>query len=161
MHSDEDGEGGQEGPKDHSWRTADFICILVSQILKIDHTKRPYQQTLWKDCTRKPLLRATNKFKRLEFDRCHWNYDWNRVLWSDETKIDFFGHVHRQHVCRQKRDAYKEKIPHTVKYGDGSLMLWGCFAASGPGALDKINGIMNSKYQAKNQTFCQEAETWL
>ena len=33
-------------------------------------------------------------------------------------------------------------------------MLWGCFAASGPGALVKINGIMNStKYQdilAKN-----------
>ena len=34
----------------------------------------------------------------------------------------------------------------TFKYG-GSLIIWGCFAASGPGAL-KINGIMNStKYQ--------------
>ena len=42
----------------------------------------------------------------------------------------------------------------TVKYGGGSVMLWGRFAASGPGALVKINGIMNStKYQdilAKN-----------
>ena len=69
--------------------------------------------------------------------------------------MELFGHVHCRHVWRQKRDAYKEKhlIP-TVKYGGGSLMLWGCFAASGPGALVKINGIMNStKYQdifAKN-----------
>ena len=54
-------------------------------------------------------------------------------------------------VWHQKRDAYKEK--HLMKYGGGSLMLWGRFAASGPGAL-KINEIMNfTKYQdisAKN-----------
>ena len=41
-----------------------------------------------------------------------------------------------------------------MTYGGGSLMLWRCFAASGPGALDKMNGIMNStRYQdilAKN-----------
>ena len=69
--------------------------------------------------------------------------------------MQLFVHVHRQQVWRQKRDAYKEKplIP-TVKYGGGSLMLWGCFAVSGPEALVKINGIMNSsKWQdilAKN-----------
>ena len=47
-------------------------------------------------------------------------------------------------------DAYKEKylIP-PVKYGGGSLMLWGCFAASGPGSLVKTNGKMNS---TKNQS---------
>ena len=67
---------------------------------------------------------------------------------------------------RQKRDAFKEMhlIP-TVKFGGGSLMLWGCFAASGPEALVKINGIMNStKYQdilaQSNGCLCQEAETW-
>ena len=36
---------------------------------------------------RKPLLRANSKFKHLEFAKRHWNYDWNRVLWSDETKM--------------------------------------------------------------------------
>ena len=77
------------------------------------------------------------------------------LLWSDETKMELFGHVHRRHVWCQKRDTYKKRhlIP-TVKYGGRSLMLRGCFAASGSGALVKINGIMNStKYQdilAKN-----------
>ena len=62
--------------------------------------------------------------------------------------MELFGHVQR-HVCRQKRDAYKEKhLIHTVKYSGGSLMLWGCFAANGPEALVRINDIMNStKYQ--------------
>ena len=48
------------------------------------------------------------------------------------------------HVCHQKKDIYREKhlIP-TIKYGGESLMLWGCFADSGSGALVQINGIMN------------------
>ena len=72
-----------------------------------------------------------------------------RVLWADETKIVCFAHTHHQHVWHQKMNAYKEKhlIP-AVKYGGGSLVFWRYFAASDPGALFKINGIMNStKYQ--------------
>uniref|UniRef100_A0A3B4U6F4 Uncharacterized protein n=1 Tax=Seriola dumerili TaxID=41447 RepID=A0A3B4U6F4_SERDU len=29
----------------------------------------------------------------------------------------------------------------TVKHGGGSIMLWGCFAANGTGALQRVNGI--------------------
>ena len=35
----------------------------------------------------------------------------------------------------------EEHIP-TMMHGGGSIMLWGCFAAEGTGALHKIDGIM-------------------
>jgi hypothetical protein len=46
----------------------------------------------------------------------------------------------------------KNLIP-TVKHGGGSVMVWGCFAASGPGQLALIEGTMNS---ALNQIIIQE-----
>ncbi|KAK3528815.1 hypothetical protein QTP70_011602 [Hemibagrus guttatus] len=43
----------------------------------------------------------------------------------------------------------KKNIVPTVKYGGGSVMVWGCFAASGPGRLAVINGTMNSAVYQK------------
>ncbi|KAK3538860.1 hypothetical protein QTP86_018780, partial [Hemibagrus guttatus] len=43
----------------------------------------------------------------------------------------------------------KKTIIPTVKYGGGSVMVWGCFAASGPGRLAVINGTMNSAVYQK------------
>lgn len=39
-----------------------------------------------------------------------------------------------------------ENIPwtDTVRHGGGSVMVWGCFAASGPGHLAAIDGTVNS-----------------
>lgn len=53
--------------------------------------------------------------------------------------------------------ACKEKhlIP-TVKYGGGSLMIWGCFVAGVPGVLDAI--VNPDKHQ--DSCLCQEAKSW-
>ena len=83
---------------------------------------------------KKPLLQNHHKKARLRFATAHGDKDrsfWSNVFWSDETKIELFGHNDHCYVCKPKNT-----IP-TVKHGVGSIMLWGCFAARGIGALHK------------------------
>ena len=100
-------------------------------------------------CARsKPLLSKKNIKARLKFARENIDKDqvfWNNVLWTDESKVELFGHQNRRHVWRKQNTAFQGKnlIP-TVKHGGGSVMVWGCFAAAGPGQLTIIESTMNS-----------------
>uniref|UniRef100_A0AAQ4R6W4 Tc1-like transposase DDE domain-containing protein n=1 Tax=Gasterosteus aculeatus aculeatus TaxID=481459 RepID=A0AAQ4R6W4_GASAC len=72
---------------------------------------------------------------------------WRKVLWSDETKIELFGHNAQQCVWRRKGEAFNPKnTTPTVKHGGGSIMLWGYFSANGTCALQRVNGIMKEDY---------------
>ncbi len=44
---------------------------------------------------------------------------------------------------------HKKSVIPTVKHGGGSVMVWGCFAASGTGRLAIIDGTMNSALYQK------------
>lgn len=91
-----------------------------------------------------PLLSKKNIKKRLIFARQHLHREnWRNVLWSDETKINLFGSDGRMFVRRPKNKEFDPKYTKkTVKHGGGSLMLWGCFSASGVGPIYWINGKM-------------------
>ena len=79
----------------------------------------------------------------LEFAKRHLNDSQtmtNKILWSDETKIEVFGLKHAT-------------IP-TVKHAGGSIMLWVCFSAAGTGRLvgikTKMNGVMYREFLDEN-----------
>uniref|UniRef100_A0AAY4AD58 Transposase n=1 Tax=Denticeps clupeoides TaxID=299321 RepID=A0AAY4AD58_9TELE len=84
---------------------------------------------------------------RLRFANEHLNdseSDWEKVLWSDETKIELFGINSTRRVWRKKNAAYdpQNTVP-TVKHGGGNILLWGCLSAKGTGQLHRINGKMD------------------
>ncbi|KAK3532293.1 hypothetical protein QTP86_016075, partial [Hemibagrus guttatus] len=102
---------------------------------------------------RKPLLSKKNIKAPLSFARKHLDDPqdfWENTLWTDETKIELFGRSVSHYVWCKSNTAFQKKnmIP-TVKYGGGSVMVWGCFAASGPGRCAVINGTMNSAVYQK------------
>ncbi|KAG2470219.1 TCB1 transposase, partial [Polypterus senegalus] len=104
---------------------------------------------------RTPLLTQKHKKARLEFAKMYLRKPksfWANVLWTDETKtkVELFGRQMSRYIWRKRNTAFQKKniIP-TVKYGGGSVMVWGCFAASGPGRLAVIDGTMNSTVYQK------------
>ncbi|KAK3558102.1 hypothetical protein QTP86_009893 [Hemibagrus guttatus] len=102
---------------------------------------------------RKPLLSKKKIKARLSFPRKHLDDPqdfWENTLWTDETKMELFGRSVVHYVWHKSNTTFQKKniIP-TVKYGGGSVMVWGCFAALGPGRLAVINGTMNSAVYQK------------
>ncbi|GFW15572.1 transposable element Tc1 transposase [Trichonephila clavipes] len=67
-----------------------------------------------------------------------------KALNCDESKFNIFGSDGRRMVWRKPNTSHhpQHTIP-TVKHGGGSVMVWGCMAASGVGKLVFIDGIMH------------------
>ena len=95
-----------------------------------------------------PILKEIHVKKRRNFAEEHLSKPssfWDKILWSDETKIELFGRNCVSRVWRQKNSAFQPKntVP-TVKFGGGSITFLGCFSSAGPGELEIIEGRMNS-----------------
>ena len=71
-----------------------------------------------------PLLKKAHVQARLKSAKDHLDdleETWEKVMWSDETKIELFGINLTRRVWRKRNANPKNTIP-TVKHGGGNLI---------------------------------------
>ncbi len=83
----------------------------------------------------------------------------------DKYSVDWWD---KSYIWRKTNTAFhKKNIIPTVNHGGGSVMVWGCFAASGPGWFAIIDGTMNSALYQKilkeniQPSVCDLKHTWV
>jgi transposase len=98
---------------------------------------------------KKPRLLPRHVRERMDFALRHqyWTVeDWKQIVWSDETKVNRLGSDGREWTWRRPGDELTPKdVQGTVKFGGGSLMLWGCMTAEGVGYSCRIDGRMDAE----------------
>lgn len=96
----------------------------------------------------KPLISPANAKHRMEWckERKSWTVDrWKSILWSDESCFSLFGSDGRVWVWRKIGERFlSDCIIPTVKFGGGSVMVWGCFSWFGLGPLVVVSGTMTA-----------------
>jgi transposase len=97
---------------------------------------------------KKPLLSKKNIKARFEFSKLILKTsfeDIKQIVFSDESKFELFGSKNDAFVWREPGLGLDEQyLTPTVKFGGGSLMVWGCFSYNGVGKLHFIDGIMDA-----------------
>ena len=102
---------------------------------------------------KRPQLTKTHRRARAEFERSHRGWkddDWDKVIWSDETKICLHGSDGRDRVLRKDGEPIRDHhITPTRKFCGGSIMIWGCMLSSGVGFMCRIDTSVNAEVYEK------------
>jgi transposase len=148
------------------YKSPNAITTMLSKDLDIKVNSRTVRRALNEgglkaaEKEKKPRLSEANIKAWLDFALTHKDWtiaDWKRIIWSDETKINRFCSDGRCWYWKRDEESMNSRhVKQTVKYGGGSLMVWGCMTTEGPGYLCQIDGNMD-QYLYKN---ILEDELW-
>lgn len=146
--------------------TAAAVCKEISEHrskpLSAETVRNVLKKNGFKAChkVKKPTLGSRHSQLRLEFAQTYASWtveDWKRVIWSDETKINFWCSDGLEWCWRKPGSRLK---PHhrkdTLKHGGGHIMIWGCMTTHGPGSLHQITGNMTADYYCRILGRCLE-----
>jgi transposase len=126
------------------------LCDITNQPLHSNTIRQHLRKSGMKAVAKKkcPLLSAKHRKARLAFANAHKDWtieDWKRVIWSDETKINRLGSDGRKWGWKRPGEGLSDRLVQgTLKFGGGSLMLWGCMTWNGIGYAFKVDGRMDA-----------------
>jgi hypothetical protein len=94
-------------------------------------------------------LKSEHRKARLHFAKhhLHWTVDaWQWGIFSDETKVNHLGPDGIKWAWKKPGEGLSDHLVEpAVKFGGGSLMMWGCMLWEGVGYATKIEGSLDAK----------------
>ncbi len=109
MHGEKESISGQRLFKDHSWRIVEKGWVSGSENLKIIVKQPLHHHMLFRRVSRKILLAHQKQSPAYSVIRHDWDFKWDWLLWSDETKKTSFLAANTQDGFGEHRD---KKVPH-------------------------------------------------
>jgi hypothetical protein len=98
---------------------------------------------------KKPFTSAQNRSAQLQFAKEHLNWtprQWKNIVFSDETKFNFYSSDEIQWVRRPKNERFNPKYTRSsFKHGGENVKFWGCFSAYGVGSLHLTEWFLAEK----------------
>jgi len=88
----------------------------------------------------KPLLTDLHKEKRLEWAKKYKNFDWNKVIFSDESTFRLNQSLFKVWQFPGRRKIFRS-VKHPLK-----INVWGCFSASSFGKLVCFQQNLNAEF---------------
>jgi len=128
-----------------------FINSIISSPVFLQTVKNTLKEASFKAVVKKKklLLSAVYRKRRLAFALKYQNWtikDWKKVIWSDKTKINRIGSDGQEYVWTRKGGGLTSReVIGTVKFGDGSLMVWDYIEWNGVGVPSEIEGWMDAE----------------
>ncbi len=138
------------GKADTAVQVAQSLQSLTNQSISTQTIRNQLKRAGMKAVVKKkrPLLAARHRRERMDFAISHLDWtveDWKRVLWSDEVKFNRVGSDGRKWVYKRAGEALSDRlVDGSLKFGGGSLMMWGCMTWEGTGFACKIDGKMDA-----------------
>lgn len=88
----------------------------------------------------KPLLKEDHRKKRLQWAKKHKNFDWNRVVFTDESTFQLYTSKKKVWQFPGRKKVFRS-VKHPPK-----VHVWGCFSASGFGKLFCFQRNLNAEF---------------
>lgn len=125
------------------------LSTITNQPLSTHTIRRCLKKAGMKAVVKKnaPDLTKKHRTARMDFALAHQDWtieDWKQVVWSDETKINRLGSDGRNWVWKKSGEGLNNRlVKGTLKFGGGSVMVWGCMLWEGTGFSCRIDGKMD------------------